>query len=70
MKIYLDAVSTTALDPEVKETYVRLLDEYYCNSDALYDDGVAIYDMQEKARQHILDALKLKDKELKNERGA
>ncbi len=64
MKIYLDAVSTTALDSEVKETYVRLLDEYYCNSDALYDDGVAIYDMQEKARQHILNALKLKDREL------
>ena len=64
MKIYLDAVSTTALDPEVKETYVRLLDEYYCNSDALYDDGVAIYDMQEKARTHILEALDLKDKDL------
>ncbi len=64
MKIYLDAVSTTALDPEVKETYVRLLDDYYCNSDALYDDGVAIYDMQEKARRHILETLKLKDKEL------
>ena len=64
MKIYLDAVSTTALDPEVRETYTRLLDEYYCNSDALYDDGVAIYDMQEKARRHILETLKLKDKEL------
>ncbi|MBQ6559786.1 MAG: cysteine desulfurase [Erysipelotrichaceae bacterium] len=64
MKIYLDAVSTTALDPEVRETYVRLLNEYYCNSDALYDDGVAIYDMQEKARAHILEALKLRDKDL------
>ena len=53
MKVYLDAVSTTALDEKVRETYQKLLDEYYCNSDALYDDGVAIYDMQEKSRQLI-----------------
>ena len=55
MKIYLDAVSTTAPDPEVRDTYEKLLDQYYCNSDALYDDGVAIYDMQEKARHIICD---------------
>ena len=55
MKIYLDAVSTTAVDPEVRDTYKKLLDQYYCNSDALYDDGVAIYDMQEKARHIICD---------------
>ena len=53
MSIYLDSVSTTRLDEEVKETYKKLLDDYYCNSDALYDDGVAIYDMQEKAREKI-----------------
>ena len=64
MKVYLDAVSTTDLDQEVKETYTKLLDEYYCNSDALYDDGVAIYDMQEKARKHILESFGLKDREL------
>ena len=55
MKVYLDAVSTTAPDPEVRDTYRKLLDQYYCNSDALYDDGVAIYDMQEKARHIICD---------------
>ena len=53
MKVYLDAVSTTAVNPEVLDTYKKLLDKYYCNSDALYDDGVAIYDMQEKSRKMI-----------------
>ena len=64
MKIYLDAVSTTALDPEVRDTYKKLLDQYYCNSDALYDDGVAVYDMQEKARHIICDLFGVGKEEL------
>ena len=64
MKVYLDAVSTTAVDPEVRDTYKKLLDEYYCNSDALYDDGVAIYDMQEKARELIASYLGVKKNEI------
>ena len=57
MKVYLDAVSTTAVNSEVLDTYKQLLDKYYCNSDALYDDGVAIYDMQEKSRKIISELL-------------
>jgi cysteine desulfurase len=64
VKVYLDAVSTTAVDPEVRDTYKKLLDEYYCNSDALYDDGVAIYDMQEKARELIAGYLNVKKNEI------
>ncbi|MBQ6479131.1 MAG: cysteine desulfurase [Erysipelotrichaceae bacterium] len=64
MKVYLDAVSTTSLHPEVKETYKKLLDDYYCNSDALYDDGVVIYDMQEKAREILCSLLGLRKNEL------
>ena len=64
MKVYLDAVSTTDVNKEVLETYKKLLDEYYCNSDALYDDGVAIYDMQEKSRKMICDMLGLQKNEL------
>lgn len=52
-KIYFDNVSTTSLNDEVRKTYEELLNKYYCNSDALYDDGVAIYEMQEKARENI-----------------
>ncbi len=64
MKVYLDAVSTTSVDDQVLETYKKLLDEYYCNSDALYDDGVAIYDMQEKARGLLCKMLGVKKDEL------
>ena len=64
MKVYFDAVSTTAVHPEVLETYKKLLDEYYCNSDALYDDGVAIYDMQEKSRNLIAKMLGVKKDEI------
>ena len=64
MRVYLDAVSTTNINKDVLETYKKLLDEHYCNSDALYDDGVAIYDMQEKSRKLICDMLKVNDNEL------
>ncbi len=64
MKVYLDAVSTTDVNKEVLETYKKLLDKYYCNSDALYDDGVAIYDMQEKSRKLICEMFKVQDNEL------
>lgn len=52
-KIYFDNVATTSLNEEVLKTYTDLLNKYYCNSDALYDDGVAIYNMQEKSRENI-----------------
>lgn len=52
-KIYFDNVSTTSLNDEVRKTYEELLNKYYCNSDALYDDGVAIYEKQEKSRENI-----------------
>ena len=64
MKVYLDAVSTTDVNKDVLDTYKKLLDKYYCNSDALYNDGVAIYDMQEKSRQIICDLLGVKKDEL------
>ena len=64
MKVYLDNVSTTSLNKEVQETYEKLLEEYYCNSDALYDDGVAIYQMQEKSRKTICDLLNIDKDEL------
>lgn len=64
MKVYLDAVSTTSLNDEVRETYKKLLDQYFCNSDALYDDGVAIYAKQEKSRGIIADYFNIKKDEV------
>ena len=63
-KIYFDNVSTTSLNKEVLNTYKKLLDDYYCNSDALYDDGVAIYNMQEKARANIASYLNVTKDEI------
>ena len=63
-KIYFDNVSTTSLNGEVLKTYKELLDKYYCNSDALYDDGVTIYNMQEKARANIAKMLKVEKEEI------
>lgn len=63
-KVYFDNVATTSLNPEVKATYKKLLDEYYCNSDALYDDGVAIYRMMETARKNIAFLLNVNEKEV------
>ena len=63
-KIYFDNVSTTSLNDEVRNTYEELLNKYYCNSDALYDDGVAIYEMQEKARENIAKMLNVEKDEI------
>lgn len=62
-KIYFDHASTTSLNREVKESYIKLLDKFY-NSDALYDDGVAIYRMQEESRMRILNLLGIKNASL------
>jgi len=56
-RIYFDSVSSTAPSKEVLDTYKSLLDKYLYNSDALYDEGVVIYDMQEKARKNIASLL-------------
>lgn len=63
-KVYFDSVATTSLNPEVSKTYKKLLDEYYCNSDALYDDGVAIYRMMETSRKNIANMLKVDEREV------
>ena len=61
-KVYFDNVATTSVNDDVLKTYKELLDKSYCNSDALYDDGVAIYNMQEKSREIIARLLNV-DKE-------
>lgn len=63
-KIYLDHVSTTKPHREVLDTYTRLLEKYYYNSDALYDDGVAVYRLQEESRAKIADMLSVRSDEI------
>lgn len=63
-KIYFDNVATTKVNKEVLNTYKELLDNYYANSDALYDDGVQIYNMLEKSRENIARLLKVNKDEI------
>lgn len=63
-KIYLDHVSTTRPDPEVLDTYFHILKTQYSNSDALYDDGVTLYRLQEQSRARIAELLGVKAEEV------
>lgn len=63
-KIYFDNVSTTKTNLDVLKTYKDLLDKYYCNSDALYDEGVVINNMLEKSRENIARLLKVEKEEV------
>ena len=63
-KIYFDCVSSTQPSPEVLKTYASLLDKYYVNANALYDEGVEIYNLQEKARANIAELLGVKTGEV------
>lgn len=63
-KIYFDNVSTTSLNKDVQKTYFELLDKYYCNSEALYNDGVEVYNLQEKARENIASLIGVKTNEI------
>ena len=62
-KIYLDSVSTTKINDEVLAAYKKLLEDYY-NPDSLYDEGVKINDLQERSRENIAKALRVKSKEI------
>lgn len=63
-KIYFDNVATTSLNDSVKSTYFELLNKYFCNSDALYDDGIEVFNLQEQARENIARFLNVNSKEI------
>lgn len=52
-RVYFDNASTTNIHPEVLKSYETLLEKYYVNSESLYNEGVEIYRMMEKARRAI-----------------
>lgn len=52
-KIYFDNASTTKVNEEVLNSYKKLLDEHFANSESLYDSGTIIRDMIEKSRKSI-----------------
>jgi cysteine desulfurase len=52
-RVYFDNASTTKTDPEVLASYEKLLESTYVNSESLYDEGVSVSRMLEKARSAI-----------------
>ena len=63
-RVYFDNASTTELDPEVRQTYEKILDTYYVNSESLYDEGMQVHQMMEKARRALADLLGVKPQEI------
>ncbi len=49
-RIYFDNASTTVLNKEVLQAYEKLLKTYFANSESLYEEGVEVSKMLEKAR--------------------
>ena len=53
MRVYFDSASTSRIHPEVLKSYESLIQKYYVNSESLYDEGIEIFRMMEKARRAI-----------------
>ncbi|MDD8048934.1 MAG: cysteine desulfurase family protein [Thomasclavelia sp.] len=62
--IYLDYAATTPLNEDVKNTYFKLLEKYFYNSDSIYKQGLEVDALQEKSRQNLSDMLGCKNNEL------
>lgn len=63
-RVYFDNASTTNTDPEVLASYEKLLESTYVNSESLYDEGVSVSRMLEKARSAIAGLLEVHPDEI------
>lgn len=52
-RVYFDSASTTEIHPQIRSAYEDLLNQYYTNSESLYQEGTQISRMMEKARTAI-----------------
>lgn len=62
--IYLDYVSTTPLNKEVKNMYQSLLNDYFANADSLYSLGLQTSSLMEKSRSLTAQMLGVKPTEI------
>lgn len=62
--IYLDNSSTTAVDPEVIETMINVMKNFYGNPSSLHDFGVQAENVMEKSREVIADQLRCLSQEI------
>ncbi len=61
---YFDYASSTPVDPQVLDTYEKVLKEYYVNSDSLYPEGLKVNSLMNKSRHQVADLLRVKDNEI------
>lgn len=52
-RVYFDNASSTKVDDEVLKTYEKLIENYYANSESLYNEGSEVKEMLEKSRAQI-----------------
>lgn len=62
--VYLDYVATTPVNLEVLSTYNKLLQEYFYNSDSIYDKGIEVNNLMEHSRKLVSEMLKVREDEL------
>lgn len=62
--IYLDYAATTPLNAEVRQTYTKLLEKYFANSDSAYGPGYEVSGLVERSREHLAAMLKTRPDEL------
>lgn len=57
--IYLDNAATTKVDEEVLKAYIDICSNFYANSSSVHDFGISTKRELDKAREDILNSLKL-----------
>lgn len=62
--IYLDYSATTKASKEVLDTYIKVNNDYFANSNSLHKLGVEAKKLEEAATKQIADILKVKSEEI------
>ena len=61
---YFDFASTTPVNPEILETYGKVLQKYYVNSESLYPEGLEVNKLINKSRRQVADLLRVNPNEI------
>ncbi len=62
--IYFDYTATTKPKKELLDLHTRINEEYWCNTEGMYNQGVKAHMLLDKSSNVIIDALKLKNKKV------
>lgn len=62
--VFLDYASCTPVNKEIMNTYFKLVEEYYINSEAVYSKGLEVNKLVETSRKQIAKLLKIDAEEI------